>query len=417
MSLRIDQLRRVVKTTLVQSAAEQTLRHELVEAFGPALDARVPIVELAERANDELTVLERRDLDPRRPVKLSVLLKFAQHPEAEVRRMVTRLLPERFVNRMLSDKDPEVRATAAKRVPLNELRAASRVHSRDTVLSEALANRSPHSAGVGRGGPPVRRKPLDESRSLRQLLINEDLSTDVEPTMDHDDAERLGDAVKQAGAAAAPDLSEAFYENLAHKFVQDYDVRVIESNWRPTVVSRFASSVRATSGVKIDEEKLRKAIDDVIAEREEASEGRSKLRDSLRDALKETKDALNRAAFEGAAAMPIIEEVNDPASDLLECSGATEFMERFSTVYSIRESQVPAAIRKFRVGESAHVSSMPAKGQTPGARNLTESDERALDRFVESWNKRQALIGEPIRISWYPAPHSIGAIGFEAILR
>jgi hypothetical protein len=49
--------------------------------------------------------------------------------------------------------------------------------------------------------------------------------------------------------------------------------------------------------------------------------------------------------------------------------------------------------------------------------HLRQVDERALDLFVEHWNGRQALAGEPIKLSWDPDPASADAVGFSLQVR
>ena len=47
---------------------------------------------------------------------------------------------------------------------------------------------------------------------------------------------------------------------------------------------------------------------------------------------------------------------------------------------------------------------------------LYEIDEKALDMYVEHWNTRQAISGEPLRLNWDVNPRSIDSIGFSTVL-
>jgi hypothetical protein len=61
------------------------------------------------------------------------------------------------------------------------------------------------------------------------------------------------------------------------------------------------------------------------------------------------------------------------------------------------------------------VSLVPMKAKLPHG-HLRQSDERALDLFVEHWNGRQAMVGEPIKLKWNPDSMFADAVGFQATL-
>jgi hypothetical protein len=56
-------------------------------------------------------------------------------------------------------------------------------------------------------------------------------------------------------------------------------------------------------------------------------------------------------------------------------------------------------------------------GRTPTGRAVSFLDERVLDAYVKHWSDSQALAGEPLRLRWNCAPHSVDAIGFQIELR
>ena len=69
------------------------------------------------------------------------------------------------------------------------------------------------------------------------------------------------------------------------------------------------------------------------------------------------------------------------------------------------------------MGEGAHVETqVPVNGRIPGG-SMTSTVEAALDRYVDSWNKRQALAGEPYKLSWGPHSTSFSMVGFNLELK
>jgi len=59
---------------------------------------------------------------------------------------------------------------------------------------------------------------------------------------------------------------------------------------------------------------------------------------------------------------------------------------------------------------------IPVNGKIPGDK-MDAISESALDRYVESWNKRQAISGEPYVLSWGPHGSGINMIGFHLQLK
>ena len=117
--------------------------------------------------------------------------------------------------------------------------------------------------------------------------------------------------------------------------------------------------------------------------------------------------------------MPAVDEDrNDPVSDLLESNySSAKYIEEAEKLFSVRKSTVPAGIKKYRIGEGSHVETLvPVNGRIPGG-SMTATAEQALDRYVDSWNKRQALAGEPYRLSWGPHASGIDMVGFNLQLK
>lgn len=390
--MKLNQLQRVVKQAINEEKATELLREEATRVLGPIMDTDVRLEELAEAINDRVAVLERTGRESRMGFKPSVLAKFVNHKDAEVRKMCARLLPERFLKRFATDRNHAVRATAAKRLPLK--------------VVKAMAKRFPKDVEVRR--IYTERRHLQEAHEDELLNMYED---------------RLGDAAKQQDV---PSLSEEWYRTQADLFMQDYGQdkyahggttgQSLDYNWEEDVVRNFCRHSKATNGVEIDESKLLKALSELIKEREECvlkKEATSNLKELASRLYEEhDRDLLNESPI-----MPCLSEDVDPVSDLVSSrvSPAT-YMECAEDMFGIRFARMAPGLKKYRMGEGIKDQLLPMKGRLPHG-SFRPVDERALDLYVEHWNEKQALTGEPVRIAWNPDPGELGVFGFEVILR
>lgn len=230
----------------------------------------------------------------------------------------------------------------------------------------------------------------------------------TEPFDIHGD-EPMGDASK---TFAGPELSDRWYSDKASKFIQDYGTN-IEGGWEHTIVKRYCSSVRATTGVDIDEQKLLGAIMDLNKERED--------RALERDELKETLVWLrSREETIVEHLMPEFVATVDPVSDLLESTDKSpqEYIERANEVFGIREATLQRALGKHRMGESnGRDETVPVNGVLPHDGAFRNVDEAALDRYIECWNSRQVMQGEPLQLSWCVHPDAVNKVSFSCILK
>lgn len=375
MRLTMSQLRGVVSDSISNERNNDALCAEIKRLLGPSVDVKCSLDEMAERANDRLLVLERTDRRPACDIRPALLLRFANHRSGEVRKLVANLLPEQMLYKMSNDVDPSVRYTVARRVPQKTLNEMIRRHPKDDELASI--------------------------RNVREAAGYEPSIIDVPQSS----SERLGDSVKQSDG---PEMSEGFYKSLAFKLIQDYDVRVIESNWIPRVIDQYVKHTRATSLVEIDGMKLRKEIERQLKEREDMH--------LERDALKETIKWLGSRVAPETAVMPIIAEDCETAH--VAYSSTSEAISCISEHYNVRESELPPFIKKFRIGEGrASSTRVPMSARTPHGGAINEHDEATMDTFVSSWNTRQAMVGEPLKLGWHPSPIDPARINFTVELK
>jgi hypothetical protein len=385
MRLRLEELQKVVKRAVNEERAADALRAEVNRVLGPAVIAEGRIEIVAEAANDRIDVLERTGRASRLAFRPGVTTRFLDHTNPEVRKFAARVVPEKFLGRLVNDRSSVVRAAVARRIPLNSVSEMLKKFPHDDEVRHIYKQRKLSEGGLPK--PKVQDEPFD--------MYGED---------------RLGDAVKQDEGA---ELSEQWYRSCAMRFMNDYG-RNIEYTWEEVTARRYAASVKATSGVEIDEAKLLKAIKELIKEREDRALERS--------ALKETLSFLRRQEdreLMSESAMPIIEEQEDPVRDLLESSlTPSTYVERANSVFRVQEATIPAGIRKYRLGElNARVSTVPVIGFLPHKRGFRAIDERALDAYCTNWNDRQAVQGEPLRLEWSNHPDDANKISFTVVLR
>ena len=384
MHLKLEELQRVAKKTIKEEQKHATIRDELFRVFGPPVMVSKNYERVAEAVNEQLDLFESSGRDVQRgSVKTSVLVEASVSSSAVVRKVAARLLPVKMVSRLLNDPSSSVRCAAAKRLPYDALRESVKRFPNDDHLRTIARQKKLHEAGLP--------KPKE-----------------VDEPFDMYGEEPLGDAVKTR--VSDKDLPDSWYERLAHKLCSEYGSN-LEGQWEETLATRIVASHYSTTGVKLDREKLLKAIYDCIEAREDEVLGEG--------SLKSIAQRLLRESYMDDAVMPIIDESrNNPIADLLasNCSSA-QYIDDAEKIFSIRKSTVPAGIKKYRIGEGHHGETLiPVNGRIPGGR-MDSTAEQALDRYVDSWNKRQALAGEPYRLSWGPHASGVDMVGFNLQLK
>ena len=384
MHLKLEELQRVAKKTIKEEQKHATIRDELFRVFGPPVMVSKNCERVADAVNEQLDLSESSGQNVQRgAVKTSVLVEASLSSSAVVRKVAARLLPAKMAARLLNDPSSSVRCAAAKRLPVEALKESIKRFPNDDQLRTIFRQKKLNEAGLPKP------KEADEH-------------------FDMYGEEPLGDAVKTR--VSDKDLPDTWYERLAHKLCSDYGGN-LEGQWEETLATRVVASHYSTTGVKLDREKLLKCIYDCIEEREEAVLGEG--------SLKSIAARLLRESYMDESVMPVFDEVrNDPVADLLESNfSSAQYIDEAEKLFSVRKSTVPAGIKKYRIGEGSHVETLiPVNGRIPGG-SITPSVEQALDRYVDSWNKRQALSGEPYRLSWGTHASGVNMIGFNLQLK
>lgn len=383
MHLKLEELHKVVKKTIKEEQRHTALREELFRVFGPPVMVSKNHEKVAEAANEQLDIAESAGKQVQRSVvKTSILVEASVDNSATVRKLAARLLPEKMITRLLNDPSSSVRCAAAARLSYSLVKEAVKRHPQDDQLRSIVRQKKIQEAGLP--------KPKE-----------------VDEPFDMYGEEPLGDAVKTK--VSDKDMSDAWYSRLASKLCSDYGGN-LEGNWEEVLATRVVASHFSTTGVKLDREKLLKAIYDCIKEREDAVIGEGSLKNLAKRLLRESY-------AEEMSVMPVIEDRIDPITDLVESNCSTaEYVDTAEKLFKVMKSSVPAGIKKYRLGEGTHKETqIPVKGKIPGGK-ITVVVETALDRYVDSWNKRQAIAGEPYTLSWGPGATS-DSVSFNITLK
>ena len=384
MRVKLETLQKVVKQAVAEDRATEQLKKEITRVLGVAVITEGKLEQLAEAANDQIDILEGTGRASRLDFDAKLMSRFSKHSSAHVRKLAARTVSPMLLSNMSSDKDAAVRSAVAKRMTSGAVKEMLKKFPTDDNLRVIY-----------------KRKRIDEAGVTQP-------KTDNEPFDMH--GKKLGDAVKQP---EGPELSEQWYRDKAFKFIQDYGGN-IEYCWEEILTRRYVSSMKATNGVEIDETKLLKAIKTLIEEREDAV----LERDALKETLEYLKGAGEREVM-SEAAMPIISEEVDQVRELLESSATPQdYITKANELFKVREADIPSAIKKHCLGEQNNRSEkIPVIGYLPHNGGFRSIDERALDRYCESWNTRQLHRGEPLVLEWTGHPDAVGKVSFCVTLK
>lgn len=382
MNLELKQLQYVVTGVMKEEKAMKVLVSELKKNLGMGIMVSNNLKEIALAANEQIDIMEASGhrID-RSKFKVSVLLEAANSSIPSVRKLAARLLPAKFGSKLVLDPVSSVRCSAAKNAPSKLVIEAVKKYPRDYQL-QAIAKDLLKEAGLPKPTP-------------------------AKDEFDMYGKAPLGSVVKSHPQHEGDDFPETWYIRIAKKICNDYGGN-LERNWEEVAATNFCSHYYSTSKVIIDRDKLLEAIYDCIEERENqvVKEGHGA------NIIAHLDKELLQEAF-----MPIIEEKYDPIAELLESRmTSVDYVTKAEKLFNVRKSIVPPGIKKYCVNEGRNTEiSIPVKGQVPGGFN--SRSELALDRYVEAWNKQQALRGEPYQLSWTPHPASIDMVGFHLQLK
>lgn len=267
--LNLGDLQRIVKQTVSEEKAANVLKTEISRVLGPVVITDGSLIEAVSNANDRIDVLTRTGRGDNLDFMAEVITPFMQHASPEIRKFAARVVPQQYLGKMTDDKHGAVRAAVAMRVPTQVVREMMKKFKHDDQLRTIYRQRKLHEAGIS--APEV-------------------VPMGTDPT---EDAERMGAAAKTNDDA---ELSDAYYEQLACKFLADYNHN-IEHAWENLAVRRYVSSIKATSGVTIDGDKLLKKIKDLIKDKEKLAmernalkEGRTMKKSNVHGSLREAPE-------------------------------------------------------------------------------------------------------------------------------
>ena len=238
MKLKLSHLENIVNNVRNENKLSTLFCEEVKRSFGSCIRGYVPRA-VAESANYMLDMNELTHVGKAPNVKTSLFVECLKHSDEHVRKLATRLVPEKFLDNMLKDKSPAVRGAAAERVGMKSLKEALSMWPSDDQM---------------------------RSTYLTRLLDEPTLEDgDSEETLELHSDKRIGDPGKQQ---QFPELSDQWYETLAFKLLEDYDGNV-EYSWERGACNNYCNATKATSGVEIDREKLYKKLMDLIEKRED----------------------------------------------------------------------------------------------------------------------------------------------------
>lgn len=324
MRLKLKELQRVVDDTIVNEQLTACLREETSRAFGPVIVVKgASPHQIAEAINDRLDVLERTG----RSVKFdeTIALRFMDHQSAEVRRAVVRLLPESFAHQFRSDRNAYVRHEAAKRLPTSVVMEMFKKNP-DDVLWQTLNERK------------------DDERLDRAARLS-----------------------KQSRQSPGLELSDAYYANLAHKAISDLNGN-IEGQWDEPWAHRYCASLKATSGIEIDEKRLWDEVQRQLEDKDEQFLKRYDLKEIASALRGLDNDVVDRSR--GSSVGRLLE---------LQCS-SMEYVKNAQSVFCVREAN-----NRSIISESVGGNIVPVAGTVPGGR-FTYEVETALDRYSRCWS-------------------------------
>ena len=359
MSLTLGELKKVVKNVVKNERNIDTLKEELIKTLGPTVLVSKGLEKMANSANERIDVLEALDKSYEK-IKPSLLLKFADSPSSEVRKLVVRLLPETFLKSFMRDSDPSVRASVAKRLSYNLVNEMTRRFPADEVLKQIAKTKRLNEAGL----PDA--KVADEEFDMYGL-------------------EPIGAVF---GDIDYPDLTDAWYDTTALKIVNTYG-RNIEEQWEESTVHQYVDSM-ASMGVEVDRQKLLDAVYELLSNREEESLQENSL-----------ASLVNKLRLDEAEVMPVISETQDRVDELLSLHVSnSDYIKKFEEIFVVEytRSKNPASVLFEGLSTVNHPSVA-----TLNSSFIRDIDEKATDKYVAAWNSKNVMKGEThYRLSWSP---------------
>lgn len=363
MHLKLEKLQTIVKKAIKDEKRGGLLKEEITRVIGPVVVTTADLKLMAETANKHLDVLEKSGKRIS-PAKTSILLKFIDSSEPEVRRLIARLLPENFAKRLMFDANRSVRLAVAERLTSGLISEMVKKWPNDDQLVSAY-----------------KQKKLDEQGLPSPKLHDEEFDVNGE--------EPLGDTARYEDH---PGLTDAWYDSLARKLVSQCG-STIESNWEEKLVDNYVNGHKSF-GYEIDSQKLLDAVYDHLSSRDKKSLQENTLQKIVANLREE--DVLSMDV------MPIITESIDMVDTLVKSKlSPAEYIQEFENVFSVIKSAVPNVGKKQGINENFARVIIPSKAVLPVG-SFRSIDEKAIDLYVDSWNRQRQLRNQPYRLSWSP---------------
>ena len=194
-------------------------------------------------------------------------------------------------------------------------------------------------------------------------------------------------------------LSEEWYDGVARKLIQDYG-RTLDTTWKTSAVKQYCSSVRASTRVNVDAVKLMQKMDSLLSTYDQARAKELGINESLQRLISESEIA------------------EDPVDDLVgESLSPKEFIDRCNEVFNIRYATLPPGIMKYKIREGLSLNKIPVSCMLTHNSSPRRIDEIALDTFVDHWNDKQKMMGEPFKLRWDNHPEAMNKITFKVELK
>ena len=360
MSLKFGQLKEVADGVIKRQKLLDAVTTEARDTFGPFISTCADLSRVCDEILNRSDLLEARGRPYAHHFKTSTLKKLLESGVQPARLVAARFLPVDLTKDLATDRDPDIRYEACKRLPADVVKEASESYPADFGVKMLLEAKAP----------------AHDSEHLHMY-----------------DKKRMG---KAARPAIQPDFTDAFYHTHALKAVQDYGTNV-EGQWEEVYVKRYCSSYTQTTGIEIDAGKLYKSVMAVLKKKDD---------DALTQGELKRLEKLHRMR-ESA------ERVSGPSEGQAVAS-SSDFIKRVNESFRVRQAMMPAGLRKYTVSSGDFM--VPMKATAPGG-VLTYDIERTLDDYVSRWNATMQLVGESVQLSWTPDPVSAGGVCFNLVIK
>ena len=303
-------------------------------------------------------------------VKISMLLECLGHPSDEVRKMAGRLLPENLADKAIFlEEEESVIYAMARRASPNALASFLEQNRSDELLFDIAKDR-----------------------------LNEDV-----------DPERAKRLQKVVDFGPSIDIDDFWYQTTAKNIIDEYGHPIDSPIWINRVVKSTCTNMMSMSGVEIDEEKLYKEITDQL----------TKTDDEILESTSIFAQMIENLDVDDVLTESYNVKFEKDSDSLFESSTNGEYIEKFETEYKVKYYDVPKSMFISRGLDESMITnqntiSLPGIAYTPHMFCPTERDEKALDRYVKSWNQRvMSRISESLKIKWSMSVEHEGKLSFD----